>query len=323
MVWVALGWIGLVGMVAGCGGDKDTTSTSCTTVLISSYPEDGATDVYYRSVVDVVIGRAEPDAVLTVTDDAGAAVAGAVTHDDRRITFVPDVPFTAGATYHSHLEWSCEPSDATFTIATGLGEPVDGASLVGNTYILDLRQGRYVWPPNMADAMNQFLAAELLLTVDSYDTAGLHFTAGSASFDDAQDVCSATTAYTEPADYTADPYFEVHVDALSLEVVRDDFVMQDLVMSGTLAPGGDPIVGLALDGDLDCRSLVTELDVTDAGAVCNVFAAGFGIDCAECADGGGAFCIPLVVDNLTLDLAPYTMVDRSPSDIAVDPVCAE
>ncbi|MEQ1501889.1 MAG: Ig-like domain-containing protein [Myxococcota bacterium] len=321
------GWrtIAVVGVLAaGCSGDDETTDpTGCKTVLISSHPEDGDVDVYYRTAIDAVIGTEEPDATIRVTDADGAEIPGTLVHDGRRVAFVPDAPLTAGATYTSVLDWSCDPVQATFTVGTDLGDPVDAASLVGTTYLLDLRQAREVAPYGISSALDVFLAAKLLVSVDAASATGLTLSAGSANLvTEAQDVCSETTPFDAEADFSENPYFSVHLDELSLVVVRDDFVMQDLTLSGTFTPDGASIEGLSLDGILDNRSLVTELDVASPEEVCNLFASGYGIDCAACPDGGGDYCVRLVLDSVSLPVADAPMVPRSTAEIEADPVCA-
>lgn len=325
-------WVLALGLV-GCSGDGDGTTptdttdttdpTGCTSTLVSSWPEDGATGLFYRTVVDATLAAEEPDATLVVTDASGAEVPGTVLRDGGRITFVADAPYVAGATYTSRLEWSCDPVEATFTIATGVGDPVDPSGLVGRSWKLDLKEGRFVAPAGIGQVLQNMLEVELLLGVQGQDPAGLALAAGVAAEAGGQDLCSPTTDFDDPGDYAQDPFWTVYQPALPLVVLGDPITVRDLSLSGAFAPGGSTIEGVAMSGEIDTRDLKDAVGVGDDDeAVCNLFSATFGVRCEACGSGDGDFCITLVVDTLTMAEESGPLVPRSAADIAADPACA-
>ncbi|MEZ4239969.1 MAG: Ig-like domain-containing protein [Myxococcota bacterium] len=320
-------WLAILaaGAAVACTGDKDTTSTDeCNSVLLGSFPDDGAQDVYYHTVVDAILGQPEESSSIAVTDGSGAAVAGTVQHDDRRVWFTPDAALTAGETYTAVLDWTCGPDQWSFTVGADAGDPVDPAALADHTYLMDLTSARYAWPVGLKAAMQVFLQAHLLLAVDEASASGIRFSAGSALIPRGgdpleQDVCSVTDQWDTLADFP-NPDFSVHLDRMSLEVAGDDFVMLDLTVSGSFTPDGERIVGGAIDGVLDAASLVTELQADDVEDACRQFASQ-GVDCLTCPDGVTVSCIPMVLDDMTLERLPADLVPRTADDVANDPTC--
>lgn len=323
--WTGLGLVGMMG-ISGCSGegDKDTDPDKCSVYVLGSGPADGDTDVFYRAVVDFTLGVVEPGDTIRVTDASGADVAGEVTQTGNRITFTPDAPFTPGETYTSTLEWSCDPVESTFTIATDVGEPVDGASLVGRTWIMDLRQGRAVAPFGIADVFEVTPPAKLFLAVDAAEAGGLQYTAGAGFVEsDDQDLCAPTSVFAGLADYAQNPYWTVFQDEIRLVVLTDVLDIVNLTLSGAWSAGGDYISGVSLDGILDTRDLTESLapNSGDEQAVCNLFESQFNVECEDCPDGSGVFCVQLVIDDLVMEEAPADLVPRTDAEIALDPAC--
>ncbi len=320
----------LVLMIA-CTGDKDTTddtddtgdtdtTPTCGNSLIASFPEDGATDVYGRTVVDATLAAPDATATIVVTDSAGGDVAGTVATVGDRVVFTADAPFVAGDTYTSELLWGCDTVTATWAVDADVGGPVAVASLDSNTYLLDLRTGRFVAPTGIGGALQSLIQVDLLLqTVDNGGSLGL--VTGVAAESGVQDACVPTVPFDQDADYTADPFWTASQDTLPLSVAGDVVNVGELDLSGTFSPDGSAIVGLSLAGIIDTRDLVES--VAPGGgddAVCNLFSATFGIDCEAC-PGGGTFCINLVIDQLTLPDAGFVMQPITESDVANNAGC--
>lgn len=323
--------LGVAVLLVGCSGDDETTPTEtdttdpggCTSTLVASWPEDGATDLFYRTVVDATLAAEEAGATIVVTDASGAEVPGQILRDGGRITFVADGPYTAGATYTSRLEWSCDPVEASFTIAEGVGAPVDAAGLVDRTWKLDLKEGRFVAPSGIGQVLQNMLEVELLLGIPGQDPAGLALRAGVAAEDGSQDVCSPTTDFDDAADYAEDPFWTVSQAALPLVVLGDPITVRNLELSGAFAPGAATIEGVAMSGEIDTRDLKDAVGVgDDDAAVCNLFSATFGVRCEACSSGDGDYCITLVVDTLTMAESGFALVPRTAADISADPACA-
>lgn len=309
--------------IAACG--KDETTDPCFTNVLQEYPEDGAAGVFSRSVIDATLAAPEPTASFTVVDGSGAEVDGATEVDGPRVTFTPAAPFTPGETYTSTLRWSCEDSKPhvnTFTVGAQGTTAVDATSLVDRTWIADLKAGRYVAPYGIGSALDDLVEAQVLLAVEGQSTDTLTLASGAADYDDAQDLCSDTSDYDSPADFAANPFFRVDEDEILLVILGDRLNIRDLTLSGAWDQDGAQLVGVRLDGILDTRDLKEELGVVDDVGVCDLFGATYGVECEDCPDGAGTFCMRLVIDGLTLDEASYDMVPRTLEQVQGDPACA-
>jgi len=324
MRWMTFGAMAM-GLLAACSGDKGevtptgdtggstTDDPRCPNALLESYPEDGTGNVYAWSSVDLLLSRSDAAATVVITDDPGNEVPGTLTlsEDDKRLRWLPTDPMDPGE-YTWTLEWTdCETRTGTFNVADfGTTEVADPSSLVDNAYVLDLTEARFVAPENIGDALTTQLEVRLLLGVLEIDGDGIDLMAGAEVLEGGSQALDApTTRFSEPADFSANPRFEVSTPSLGLVVEGDPITVTDLEMSGSFRADGSAIEGFSMRTILDMRDLKDALDQEDDEGPCTLFSASFSVECTACPNGDGDYCIDLVVADLTLPAAGYTMVE--------------
>jgi hypothetical protein len=314
-------WLALVLLVA-CSGDKgkvqptgdtgagDDDDVACNNAILGSYPGADATDVYPWSAMDVSLSQPDADATIEVRTSGGDVVAGTVGRfdNDRRLEWLPDAPMSSGD-YTYDLVWGCETRTTSFQVDDGPTTPTgDPAGLVGKTYVLDLKQSRFVAPQGIGPALESTLEVKLLLGIVSADATGVQLLAGAEAQEGGQDLGASTTSFTNVADFS-DPRFSVAQAALPLVVEGDPITVTDLNISGSFTADGSSIQGFRMSTILDTRDLKDALGQPNDDGPCNLFSASFGVQCEACPDGEGEFCINLVVADLVLPDAGYSMVE--------------
>jgi hypothetical protein len=316
-IWLALTFLacsGDKGEVSPTGetGTDDTNTGSCRNAILSQYPEGGEAEVFAWSAVDVTLSAADTAATIAVVDGSGAEVAGAVSllDADKRLEWRPASGMAPGP-HTATLTWTgCEPVAVDFTVHDAATAPVtDTSSLVGKTYILDLTQGRFVAPEGIGSALQTLIEVRLLMGVVAVDAGGISLLAGAEADGGGQDLAAATTAFSEPASFLADPHFTAEQPTLPLVVQGDGLTVTNLTMSGSFSSDGSAVEGFRLSAVLDTRDLKDALSITDDNGVCDLFGAAYGVTCEACPGGDGDYCITLVIADLTLPEAGYTMVE--------------
>lgn len=328
-----LHWIGWVALAMACGekgnvtptgdtSDTDTVNTTdtdtdtaggtttpnCANAVLDRYPAQGDADIHARSAIDVLISQGDPTATLVVTDASGGEVPGTVhlLDGDRRLEFLPGEDYAAGETYTATLLWDCPEQSIDFTAGSEGGTPVaDPNDLVGRTYSLDLKNGRFVAPDGIGAALQTMLEVKLLLGVTGTDGTSLDLRAAAEDETGAQDLATPTTDFTAAADF-ANPFFEVTQDVLPLVIEGDPINVEDLYISGSFEPDGSAISGFRMSGIVDTRDLKDAVGVTGDDQVCGLFGASFNVQCEPCPEGGD-YCITLVVADLPMPETGFTL----------------
>ncbi len=320
-----------LGAITACGGedgndgtdetDTTTVTDTCDFDLNDQFPIDGDTDAYYRTTVEFTLGASDPTAVIALAADAGGSVAGVSAVVGNRVVFTPDASLTPGAGYTATLTWTCGTASSWFSVGEAGASLGDPASLVGRTYALDLAAGRFLEPEGVGDLLATFLTFDLLLGVTAADAAAIQFLGALSDDSGAQDMCTESILFPQTADFTANPYFEVASSALPIEIEGFTAVINDLLLSGAFTPSGDAIVGAVLQGSIDTRALVEPLGFTGDSAVCDLVAT-FLVECVECSDPPGPYCLTISVDNMVANEVPgVTLEELSSEDVAADPAC--
>jgi hypothetical protein len=307
----------------GGGGTSPATAT-CANRVLDTHP-DPADKAFYLTTVEYTLSTAEPTATITLADSAGADVAGTNEVIDTRVIFTPAAPLAAGATYTSTLNWGCAPVDSTFTVGAAGESLGDPASLTDRTWSLDLASGRFIEPAGVEVLLQTFLTFSLLLGVQSSDADSIQFIGALADDAGNQDVCTESIPFPVEADFTGNPYFEIASDALPIEVEGFSVTIEDLLLAGAFTPNGDTIEGVALQGSINTVSLVEALDLGTAdsnpGAVCDLVAT-FQVECKECSDGSGPYCLAVSVDSMTAAEVPgVTLEEITAEEIDANPTC--
>jgi hypothetical protein len=333
---LALGALALV----ACGGDKDddasggtgaSTTTGggggggggCANSIINELPENGASGAYYRTNVYFTLATAEADASLSLADSAGGDVAGTSAVDGTLVTFTPTAPLAPGETYNSTLDWSCGPTESSWSVDSSVGTAVDPGALIERAYSLDLSSGNFVQPSGVGELLGSLLEFSLFVGVTAADDTSVAMV-GALSDDSgtAQDLCSTTIDFPVAADFTENPFFSIQSDSLPLEVEGFSVVIDDLELSGAFAADATSVEGVTLAGKIDTRLLVELVQPGGADDAVCVLVSTFNVDCEPCSDGTGDFCLTVYVDNMVaLEQGGFTIQPRTAEDVAADPAC--
>lgn len=326
-------WMLGVASLMGCSGDDsdgkdgDTASTAaeaCANSVLTAYPASSATDAFYRS--DVEFRLAAPDAMasISLTDADGNMVTGTSSVEETKVTFTPDEFLASSTGYTATLTWSCDPYAVSWT-TSDVGPDVDPSELIGRSYTLNIGTGRFVEPEGVGDLVGGLIEFNMLVGVTDA-TNDMVLMTGAISADVTsveQDPCTTTIDFPE-ADFMENPFFSVAADILPLEVEGFDLGLEDVVLSGAIAPDYSRAEGVVLAGKIDTRPLV---DMISPGggedAVC-ILLQTFGADCVECSDGSGNYCLNLYVDSMTAEGRDGDpIVPVTPEDVAANPDCGE
>lgn len=323
-----LGAMGLVactadGSVDGDSGDSGTAD-ACAANPISqqaTFPEPGATDVYYRVPrIEVVMAAADASAVVSV-DGPDGAVTGTQELDEDTVTFFPDVSLVPDTEYTVTLARDC--GDISYTWSTdGTGNPIE-TDVVGKVYSLGLDDGNWVEPPGIGSALATVAAGIEVLVSPTEASKNVSFRGGLGDTKGNQDICVETFPLSGAS--FDDPYFELEAKVLPFAVTGVSVDIEDLFLSGAFAPDGSSLDGMVLEGTVDTRPLVPALGLEGKTGVCDLaYKLTVGsVTCQPCADGSGPFCLTLRVENLTaLEVVGGSLVERSPAEIAEDERCA-
>lgn len=314
-----LGLVALVSLaLTACGGnngDESGTPTGTTggtdacTATVTAFPENGASEVYYRTSVEFTMSAVESDASISLSDGS-ADVAGSSAVVGDRVVFTPDAPLAPSTTYTATLSWSCGPTEVSWT-TSDIGSPADPASLVGKAYSLDLGAGRFVEPPGVGDVIGSFLDTEVLLGVTAADASIVHIMGALGDGAGNQDICEPSFDFPVDADFTENPYFIVESDSLNLDISGVLVTIEDLEVSGAFSANGDQVAGASLRGTLDV-SILEELVGSDP---CSLLVA-FGVSCETCSDGVTETCLSVYVDSMvaTEVNGPLEEIDQATAD---------
>ena len=303
---------GLV-LLAACGkekdsaGDTDTKITGCTITAAAEYPIDGQVDAYYRSPVEFDLSEADSSASISLTDGAGADVAGTVSFSDdgETVYFTPSSPLTSSTSYTATLSWCSGEESASIGFTTSaLGAPLT-ADLVGRTYNVDITSGRFLEPPGVGDLLGGLLENSILFGVTSADASSITFRGAiSETGNTNQDVCTPSLEDLPSADFSGQPYFELSSNELALSVAGITVNIDAITVSGTFAADGTYCGGGVLSGELDARDigplLEGQLDDTSPDAICDLLI-GFGVACQSCSSDGQPYCATILVDQIVAE----------------------
>lgn len=301
--------------IDGVGG------TSCPVFVRSSFPDDEGEDVYYRTSVQFRLNSTDETAVIELTlADSGEVVAGTSVVTDHVVSWSAAAPLEPETTYVATLTFSCGEVSNTWTTSDAGGPLEDPSDIVGNVYSIDLAEGHWVQPYGVGVLLAPYLVGvEVLVSpTEVSDTIAMIGALGDGNGE--QDLCKPSIPFP-PADFE-NPYFELQADRLELPLPTSSPAIDDLHLSGTFTPDGDAIAGVLVSGSLDSRALVPLINGSSDEAFCVLLDAALGVQCEECADGTGPFCVTIVVDSVTADrVSGLGLVERTQEQIDADPNC--
>ena len=166
------------------------------------------------------------------------------------------------------------------------------------------------------------LTTDILIGVSEVNDspATVKFNGALADSSGAQDACSVSFDFPEPADFAENPFFSIESDSLSLDIEGIEVSIDDLIVSGAFAADGSSIEGAVLAGFIDTRVLLDLVGGEEDGDVCELVEA-FGVGCVACASGD-PYCLDVFVDTMAAELAPGVTVELiEQADIDANPAC--
>ena len=334
--------IGLLTSLAmfACSSDKTTDTSSvedtavpqgCGVEIDETYPALNAADVYYLSSFSVELTDPDETATLTLTDSAGAEVAGEVSVDDDTLTFAPTAALAPSTSYNLNVSYcgSEEPAVIPFT-TSALGTALDGGneSIVGKTYAVDISSGTFVEPAGVGDLIGGLLENKILIGITSVenDLMGIRGAISDGATTD-QDMCTETLEEFPAADFTTSPYFEIPKEDVTLSVAGFTATIYGLEVTGTFSSDATYFGGGTLQGELDARQILpllgdAGLDAETPEEVCGLLL-GFGVSCVPCLSDNEPLCVRLSVERLIADETGVELIPLSAEDIAASETCSE
>jgi len=304
---------------------NDGTDDMCTNSVVTTSPFADEDDVDYRDKVDVTMAAPDASATLSIVDTDGNNVDGFSSNIETMVSFEPTEGLAPNTRHTATLSWSCEAYSFGFTTSE-MGTPVDVSALAGNSYSVRFDTGSWIEPnPIFGELMLALLDFELLLSVtEASDTDIAMIGALSAGIGDTtQDLCARTIEYPM-VDLPSNPLFELETLTLPLLVEGLNATLRDVRLSGTLRPDGNSADHVALSGALDTRPLVPLLSADPAEESACALLLGFGVECEDCSDGSGPYCIPLHIERMSAESREGDpLVTRTEADIAADSDCAK
>lgn len=300
-------------------GDS-TASDPCTAVLEETVPVSGATGVYHRAPVEFVLSADDESASIAVTDAAGAEVAGSVTFnaDGTRVSFTADPPLLPQATYSATLTW-CGGTETVAFETSDYGVPRT-ASPAGNTYVVTLKDARFVEPEALSGILPNALKLDVLLEVaavtDGVSVDILGAVAVEGSDPPVQDFCGATMDFSG-ADLSGDPFFHLGPMDVTFNLPTHDMVVDGLQISGTFKADGTDFGGGVLESAIDVRKNIDMYKLlglaVETGDDVVAALSSMGVETAACADGQ-LYCMILKAVDITAPVLGGVDLEVVPTD---------
>lgn len=303
-------------LLASCSTDEKTGDSAppgaCEVEVVSTRPENGADDAFYRDAVEFNLSEADPTAAFTMTGPAGE-VAGVQSFSGDTVVFVPSAPLDAGTEYSATLSLCEGERNPSISFRTsGIEPPVPDPT--GKAYVMDLAGAEVVQPGGFGEIVIQVLTAEVMLGVDSATETTIQMTGAVSEVGSwTQDTCLPTIAFPE-ADFSENPWFELGPGDATFAAMDSEITVHDLYLTGAFAPNLFSIGGGTLDGELDARELAVVM--VEAGLIaepdpdqaCDLIS-GFGANCVACSSDGEAYCIIVEVRDIDGALAEGVTIE--------------
>ncbi len=327
--WFILAGLACLSLVlfVGCPTDDDDSASdddddAAGVEIDATFPQDGASDFYYRYSIWVEFSDEVTGASITLTDEGGTEIAGENTMNDNNteLTFNPfgdaandhldpSTGYTATISWDDHADVPL--SFSTSSIGTEVGDPQ--SDCVGNDYFLDLGTAEFTEPPGVGGILSQYIADVYVIahvaaidegagTIDVY--GGIVDKDGS---DYVQDLCTETLAMTTVEDPGSwdNPYMQIGPTDFELAIEGYEATINGLMIGGSFASDGSVMVGGTFDGKMDTRVLDELIDPgAEEGAACELLAS-LGIDCEPC-EGGGNFCLTVSAHSIVAEEVSIT-----------------
>lgn len=325
-----VGATAMVCAAAGChGGHKDTSSAprltdtgwfaastieteTCEDRFVSSEPEDGAIDWYWRDRPEVLTNSVNHDAYSVYLETtAGKPIDVSITWDDsgRRGTVDWEGFLEANTSYVLGMIDCSGLTEVTFGTSE-FGQPLRDppSSLVGNSYLIDLVGATWTQPAALAGVISLYFNTPVLLGVERADADVIDLLGAPGIVDPlgfvTQDLSSPTWDF--PLTPFAAPFLDSQASTVHLSygsgVDAIDIPVEDFVLQATFSADGTRLGGGVLSGHGDTRNLGVLLGDAAPDTLCQ-FAVGLGVACTACRDGM-PYCLDLVGEDVEGTLLP-------------------
>lgn len=303
----------------GCNKDKDDTggdtqptgtddtsdtdpTTDCTTTVTSTSPEDGDSDVYYRTVFTVSFEGDGSGAVFSIADEAGNALeATDITWSEGNVQAMFRADLAPETTYHLDVH-VCDATTSTVFATNTIGTPIEAgnASVTGRTYVTRLSDATIVDPAVLDPLLGQYLTVPLLFEVTAADdtTIDLLGALGYQEDDGSFTQLTDLPTWDFPAgDFSDSPYFFAQAAAIVIMYGDIPIPIEDFTLEGSFTADGTEITYGRATGLGDSRylgELVNQPGVESA--VCDL-AATLGVTCELCNDGE-PYCLYIIAEDI-------------------------
>jgi hypothetical protein len=290
-------------LLVGCTEEitPEDPEVTCDTTIPATWPLDGSSQAYNRG--DIEFTLSEPDDTAVVVADFDGVQS--TRNDGLTIVYTPTEPLEPDTAYAVSLTYCRGTASIDFTTSELGGELEGELDLVGRVYAMDFGGARYLSGDGVGQIITTFIGDYALLQVIEATDDVLQMRVAITADDNGdliQDPCS-TTANLPQADFSARPWFTHPVDDVVFDAFDVQMHLNDFTSSGTIAPAGDWIGGIAVNVTLDTREAALMLGLA-AEDIC-VLAENVGLACEPCADGE-SYCGTLEMRELN---APEVMID--------------
>lgn len=292
--------------------DRDDTGPDigpddCEVKVVSTVPANGSADAYYRAPIEFHLNQRYPDAMI-VSDFPGELT---VLEGGEIWMLTPDPPLLPNTPHTVSIETCAGESDLHFTtsaLGSTLLEPLD---LVSEPYLVEFDEARFVKPAGVGAILQQYLNSGLYLVPTAIDARSIvMFGASTLPETDQQAYCSPTIDLPEGS-FDEVGYFDVGGGSTTtLTVSGISLELSNFTVQGTFSPDGSYFGGGRIIATVDTRPLDILVDEeAKEGYICDL-AAGLGIACLPCPDGG-EYCLDLEIDQLygTAKAAPIVEIE--------------
>jgi hypothetical protein len=303
--------------------DPSTTAVPppCEDRLVTTAPEAGEDGWYWRDRPTVYVESSVREAydAWLVEAATGARIDPELAWNEEGTAFTLewDGHLDGGADYSLFVS-DCEATvEAPFRTGP-LGAPlaIDDDALQGRTYLLALGDADWVEPPVLGGLIQVYFTTPILLGVRYVDGAAIDLLAAPGVVDPLGNVSQDRFADTwnfPLADFSGSPF--VDATAPQIELTYDAYgtvvaiPVTSFVLQGTFSASGDAIGGAVLEGIGDTRTVGALLGDDRPEAICDL-AAGAGVTCMACPDGG-EYCLRLRAEDLEGTWIPgLSLVER-------------
>ena len=322
------------------GDDDDGTPPEDDIVIVAVHPEPDQVDIPVNGELWVEFDAAPDDVQLSLSGPDGDVPLEIEIEDDGLLHVATLGEDLLGETaYAFTITWSPSSfSPLSFEFTTeAIATPDEMEATIGVTYATNLITGNFVEPAGVGGIIkSQLDDIPLMLAVRPESEfapeaqPGFHMIGAVGEYNGigavVQDPCSTSIAMTAGPDEeygTADdipgsfisPAFTVRPATLSASAQGIALTLTDVIISGNFPPSLVHISEVSISGSADTRPLDVMLGDGE-GAICDLLNKTTGLDCYECGGADpGAFCMDIVVEDLTATIEAEPIVERTCADL--------